>query len=306
MAMTRATFLRAMVAAGAGVACGRLAAAQAEGAAMRVRKIPSSGEDLPVIGLGTWRGFDVGGDPAARAQLTGVLQALLDAGGRVIDSSPMYGSSEEVTGDLLAALGGHDRAFLATKVWTTGREAGIAQMERSMRLLRDDRIELLQVHNLQDWQTHLDTLRGWKRDGRIRYLGVTHYRADAHDELIAVMRREPLDFVQVNYSIDDRAAEKVLLPLASARGIAVLVNLPFGGGGLLRRLASRPLPAWAAEIECGTWAQALLKFILSHPAVTCVIPGTSRPAHMRDNAGAGRGDLPDEALRERMARAVRE
>jgi len=271
---------------------------------MRTRRIPSTGHDLPVIGVGTWRGFDVGSDVAARAQLTGVLQALFDAGGTVIDSSPMYGSSEVVTGDLLAAMGRHDRAFVATKVWTTGRDAGIAQMKASMRLLHDDHIELMQVHNLQDWRTHLDTLRGWKRDGHISYLGVTHYRPDAHDDLVSVMQSELLDFVQCNYSIDDRAAEQRLLPVAAERGIAVLVNLPFGGGGLLRRVSARPLPTWAHELGCRTWAQALLKFILGHPAVTCVIPGTSRPEHMRENAEAGVGDLPDVDLRERMAQDV--
>ena len=268
---------------------------------MLTRPIPSSGVQVPVIGVGTWRGFDVGGDAAARAQLTGVLQALFEAGGRVIDSSPMYGSSEEVAGDLLAALTAHDRAFVATKVWTEGRQAGITQMEASMRKLRDERIELMQIHNLLDWRTHLDTLRAWKRDGRIQHLGITHYRDDAHDQLEAVMRAEAIDSVQLNYSIDNRAAEQRLLPLASERGVAVLVNLPFGGGGLLKRLQGKPLPAWAGEIDCRSWAQVLLKFVVSHPAVTCVIPGTSRPDHMRENAEAGTGVLPDAALRRRMA-----
>ena len=268
---------------------------------MLTRPIPSSGVQVPVIGVGTWRGFDVGGDAAARAQLTGVLQALFEAGGRVIDSSPMYGSSEEVAGDLLAALTAHDRAFVATKVWTEGRQAGITQMEASMRKLRDERIELMQIHNLLDWRTHLDTLRAWKRDGRIQHLGITHYRDDAHDQLEAVIRAEAIDAVQLNYSIDNRAAEQRLLPLAADRGVAVLVNLPFGGGGLLKRLQARPLPAWAAEIGCRSWAQILLKFVVSHPAVTCAIPGTSRPEHMRENAEAGSGVLPDAALRRRMA-----
>jgi aryl-alcohol dehydrogenase-like predicted oxidoreductase len=304
MVTTRATFLRGLVGLAATAVAGRSHGHQAEGT-MHTRQIPSSGESLPIVGVGTWRGFDVGADAGARAQLTGVLQALFDAGGTVIDSSPMYGSSEQVTGDLLAAMGRHDRAFVATKVWTTGRAAGIRQMETSMRLLRDDRIELLQVHNLQDWEAHLDTLQGWKRDGRIQYLGVTHYQDAAHDRLVDVMRREPLDFVQCNYSIDNRAAEGRLLPLAADRGVAVLVNLPFGGGGLLRRVSSRPLPSWAGEIGCRTWAQVLLKFILGHPAVTCVIPGTSRPDHMRENAAAGIGELPDAAMRERMAASVR-
>ena len=271
---------------------------------MHTRKIPSSGVEVGVIGLGTWRGFDVGTDAAARARLADVLRALFDAGGRVIDSSPMYGTSEEVAGDLLAALKAHDRTFVATKVWTEGRQAGIAQMEASMRKLRDERIELMQVHNLVDWRAHLDTLRAWKREGRIQHLGITHYRDDAHDELEAVLRAEAVDAVQLNYSIDNRAAEARLLPLAADRGVGVLVNLPFGGGGLLRQVQARPLPGWAAEIGCRTWAQALLKYVVSHPTVTCAIPGTSRPEHMRENAEAGVGALPDAAMRTRMARDV--
>jgi len=218
----------------------------------------------------------------------------------VFDSSPMYGRAEAVLGDLLAAAPDPERTFIATKVWTRGRQAGIAQMERSFALLRVKRIDLMQVHNLLDWETHLGTLRRWKQDGRIRYLGVTHYTASAYDELEAVMRKETLDFVQLNYSLDDRAAERKLLPLAADRGIAILVNVPFGGGGLLRRLSSRPLPDWAGEIGCTSWAQILLKFVLAEPAVTCVIPGTGNPAHMADNCRAGSGTLPDPALRKRI------
>ena len=199
---------------------------------------------------------------------------------------------------------GGDKAFLATKVWTQGRGAGIRQMEESMRLLKDQRLDLMQIHNLVDWKAHLATLRAWKAEGRIRYLGITHYTPSAHDQLEAVMRAETLDFVQLDYALDDRAAEKRLLPLAADRGIAVIVNRPFGGGGLLGRLRDRPLPAWAAEIGCETWAQVLLKFCLGHPAVTCVIPGTRRPEHMADNARAGVGRLPDAALRARMASAL--
>ena len=205
--LTRAQFL-GLVAAALSGAAGSLHAQKV--APMITRPIPSSGVRVPVIGVGTWRGFDVGGNAAARTQLTGVLQALLDAGGSVIDSSPMYGSSEEVAGDLLASLSAHDRAFVATKVWTEGRQAGIAQMEASMRKLRDTRIELMQIHNLVDWRTHLDTLRAWKREGRIQHLGITHYRDDAHDELEAVIRAEAIDTVQLNYSIDNRAAEQRL------------------------------------------------------------------------------------------------
>ena len=225
-----------------------------------------------------------------------MLQALFDAGGSVLDSSPMYGRAEAVTGALLAAGGSRAGAFVATKVWTQGREAGIRQMQASMQRLGTDHIDLMQVHNLVDWRTHLATLREWKAEGRIRYLAVTHYTASAYDQLAAVMRGERLDFVQINYSVDDRAAEERLLPLAAERGIAVLVNMPFGGGGLLRRLSGRPLPDWAAEIGAASWAQLLLKFVLSHPAVTCAIPGTGRPEHMADNAAAGTGPLPGRAF----------
>jgi aryl-alcohol dehydrogenase-like predicted oxidoreductase len=259
---------------------------------MDTRAIPCSGERLPVIGCGTWLGFDVGGRPAELPQRAEVLARLFDSGGRVVDSSPMYGSAEQVVGQLLQDAGARGKAFLATKVWTSGKKAGIDQMERSMALLRTDRIDLLQVHNLQDWRTHLATLRDWKAGGRIRYIGMTHYTGSAHAELEQVMRTEPIDFVQFNYSIADRAAEQRLLPLAAERGIAVLVNLPFGGGKVLKALRQRPLPGWAKEIGCASWNQLLLKFVLAQPAVTCVIPGTSNPEHMRDNAGAGTGALP--------------
>jgi diketogulonate reductase-like aldo/keto reductase len=233
-----------------------------------------------------------------------VLRVLFAAGGSVIDSSPMYGSSEEVVGDLLAAIGARDDAFIATKVWTTGRQAGIAQMQRSMELLRSSRIDLMQIHNLVDVRAHLPTLRAWKEEGRIRYVGVTHYTPSAYDQLEAVMRSERLDFVQLDYALDDRTAEQRLLPLAVERGIAVLVNRPFGGGGLLRRLGRDPLPDWAAEIGCANWAQVLLKFVLANPAVTCVIPATSNPRHMSDNVQAGLGTYPDAALRARMIAAL--
>jgi diketogulonate reductase-like aldo/keto reductase len=274
------------------------------GTKMQTRPIPSSGEPLPVIGCGTWQTFDVGSSSSARAPLADVLRALFAAGGSVIDSSPMYGSSEEVVGDLLAAIGARDDAFTATKVWTTGRQAGIAQMQRSMELLRSSRIDLMQIHNLVDVRVHLPTLRAWKEEGRIRYVGVTHYTPSAYDQLEAVMRSERLDFVQLDYALDDRTAEQRLLPLAVEHGIAVLINRPFGGGGLLRRLDRNPLPDWAAEIGCSTWAQILLKFVLSNPAVTCVIPATSVPRHMADNVQAGLGTYPDTALRARMIAAL--
>jgi len=271
---------------------------------MLTRAIPSTGEALPVIGLGTWRGFDVGSGAAERAQLTEVLQELFAAGGSVIDSSPMYGRAEAVTGDLLAALGARDKAFIATKVWTSGKDAGVSQMRQSMKLLRAEKLDLMQVHNLLDWKAHLATLRAWKAEGRIRYLGVTHYTDSAHDALEAVMRAEKLDFIQINYALDDRGVETRILPLAQERGIAVLVNQPFGGGGLLRGLLNKPLPGWAGEIGCTAWSQVLLKFVLAHPAVTCAIPGTSRPAHMKENAAAGFGVVPDAAMRARMVREV--
>jgi diketogulonate reductase-like aldo/keto reductase len=271
---------------------------------MNTRPIPSSGQQLPVVGVGTWQTFNVGDDAGRRAQLAEVLRTLFDAGGSVIDSSPMYGSSEEVVGDLLKAARSRDKAFVATKVWTAGRDAGIAQMRNSMKLMVADPVDLMQVHNLIDVKTHLATLRAWKKEGRVRYLGVTHYTPSAYSALEAVMRAETLDFVQLNYALDDRQAEQHLLPLAAERGMAVLVNQPFGGGGLIRKLSSRPLPGWAAEIGAASWAQILLKFVLGHPAVTCVIPGTSRLEHMSDNAKAGFGPYPDAAMRKRMAETI--
>ena len=293
--MTRAEFLR--LAASAITACalggGALRSYAATPAAMKTRPIPSTGEPLPVIGLGTYQGFDVAPDSAAYAQLPDVLRALFAAGGSVIDSSPMYGRAEASTGELLAAAGSRPKAFIATKVWTRGRADGLRQINESLRLLRVDPIDLMQVHNLLNWRTHLQTLRELKAAGRIRYIGITHYNAGAYDELAAVMRAEHFDFLQINYSLDEREAERLILPLAAERGMAVLINRPFGGGGLLRRLRDRPLPGWSAEIGAASWAQLLLKFVLSNPAVTCAIPGTGRPAHMADNAGAGLGSIPD-------------
>jgi len=270
---------------------------------METRAIPSTGEKLPVIGCGTYLGFDVTSGSAGYKRLPDVLSALFNAGGTVLDSSPMYGRAEEVVGRLLSPTD-RKRAFLATKVWTRGRSAGIAQMQRSLELMGTERMDLMQVHNLLDWHTHLDTLAGWKRDKRVRYVGVTHYTSSAFDDLAAVMKTAAIDFVQLNYSLDDRQAEQRLLPLAAERGMAVLVNMPFGGGGLIRRMSGRPLPDWAGEIGAASWAQILLKFVLGHPAVTCVIPGTSRPEHMRDNAAAALGVLPDAAMRNRMAASI--
>jgi aryl-alcohol dehydrogenase-like predicted oxidoreductase len=276
-------------------------------ARMLTRPIPSTGEALPVIGCGTYVGFDQAPGSEDYARLPGVLEALFAAGGSVIDSSPMYGRAEATTGELLAASGQRDRAFLATKVWTRGRAEGIRQMETSMRLLRTDRIDLMQVHNLLDWRTHLATLRDWKARGRIRYLGITHYTSSAYDEVEAVLRAERgIDFLQINYALDDREAERRVLPLAAERGVAVLVNVPFGGGGLLRGLLGKPLPSWAAEIGATSWAQVLLEFVLSNPAVTCTIPGTRRREHMEDNARAGLAPPPPpEFWRDKVAQIVR-
>ena len=272
---------------------------------MHQRPIPSTRELLPVIGCGTYVGFDHAPGSAEYQRLPGVLDALFAAGGKVLDSSPMYGRAEETTGELLQAGKRRGQAFVATKVWTPGREAGIRQMENSMRLLRSKRIDLMQIHNLVDWRVHLRTLRSWKESGRVRYIGITHYTAYAYDEVEAVLRSEKLDFLQINYSVAERDAEKRLLPLAAERGVAVLVNMPFGGGGLMRALRDKPLPAWAAEIGCASWAQVLLKFVLGHPAVTCAIPGTSRREHMADNAAAGTGSFPDAAFWQREAASIR-
>jgi diketogulonate reductase-like aldo/keto reductase len=269
------------------------------------RPIPSSGEMLPVIGLGTWQTFNVGASASERAPLHEVLKQFVDVGGRVIDSSPMYGAAEGVAGDLAKDLGVQDKLFVATKVWTSGKSAGIAQMEESARLLRTPKIDLMQIHNLVDWRTHLTTLREWKKAGRIRYLGVTHYTSSAFDELERVLRAEAFDFVQLNYSLAEREAERRLLPLARERGVAVLVNRPFAEGGLFRRVKGQSLPAWAAEIDCATWAQFFLKWIVGHPAVTCAIPATSKIEHLVDNMKAGFGALPDQAMREKMAALIR-
>ena len=268
------------------------------------RKIPSTGELLPIIGLGTWQTFDVGTEATARAPLEAVLREFAALGGTLIDSSPMYGRSEDVVGDLIAALGLRQQLFIATKVWTSGKAAGVAQMEESMQKLNATPLELLQVHNLLDVDTHLGTLSEWKRQKRVRYIGVTHYTSSAYAEVAKVIKAYPVDFLQINYSVAERAAEEKLLPLAQERGIAVIVNRPFAGGELMRRLRAKPVPAWAAEIDCRSWAQLLLKFVISHPAVTCAIPATSRLGHLRDNMAAGSGRLPDEKMRARIAASI--
>ena len=274
--------------------------AAAESSTMLTRMIPSSGETLPVIGLGTWRAFDVDLTSDIRRQLEEVLSLFVKLGGRVIDSSPMYGRAEEVIGELTAALGIRERLFLATKVWTRGKENGIKSTERSMALLRTNRIDLMQVHNLLDVHTHLATLRQWKEQGRIRYIGVTHYNSSAFPEIEKILRTEKLDFLQINYSLMEPEAEQRVLPVTQERRIAVLVNRPFGGGDIFERVRSKPLPDWAAEFDCRSWAQFFLKWIIAHPAVTCVIPATDKPRHLEDNMLAGIGPLPDARMRRRM------
>jgi diketogulonate reductase-like aldo/keto reductase len=268
------------------------------------RKIPSAadGESVPVIGMGTWNTFDVGSGAGERAPLRKVLEVFYAAGARLIDSSPMYGNAEGVTGDLVQQLGRQSSTFYATKVWTNGRDKGLAQIERSLRLMKTPRLDLLQIHNLLDWRTHAATLRQLKSDGKIRYAGVTHYTVGAHSEIEAVLRAEHFDFAQFNYSIGTRAAEQRLLPYCQEHGIGVLINRPFEEGALFTKVRNRKLPGYAKEIGCASWAQVFLKYIVSHPAVTCVIPATSRQEHMQDNLQAGFGPMPDAALRERMAK----
>ena len=292
--MERRSFLGLL--AGAAMPGGRLLAQNP----LMTRNIPVSGEPLPVIGVGTWQTFDVGSDASARAQLREVLK-LLD--GNVIDSSPMYGSSESVAGDLIAALGMRSKLFIATKVWTSGRAEGIRQMETSFRRLRVERMDLMQVHNLLDVATHTKTLKDWKAQGRVRYIGITHYTSSAYGEVERWLKSGDYDFLQINYSLDEREAEQRILPLAQENRVAVIVNRPFGQASLFRRVRGKSVPEWAkAELGIESWAQFFLKWIVGHPAVTCAIPGTGKPEHMRDNLAAGRGKLPDAAQRARMAK----
>ncbi|MCU0396477.1 MAG: aldo/keto reductase [Cyclobacteriaceae bacterium] len=263
-----------------------------------------SGEELPVIGLGTWQTFDVDSSPDALNPLREVLRTLVENYGRVVDSSPMYGQSEKVVGDLSSETGLNEKLFIATKVWTSGKEAGVRQMTDSFLLLRRKQIDLMQIHNLLDWQTHLKTLRDWKEQGKIRYTGITHYTESAYNQIEQIIKSNPVDFLQINYSILSRKAEERLFPLAQERKIGVLINRPFEEGILFSRIKGKPLPDWASEIDCSSWGQFFLKFIVSHPAVTCVIPGTSKPHHMLDNCKAGFGRLPDDGMRKRMIREV--
>jgi aryl-alcohol dehydrogenase-like predicted oxidoreductase len=271
---------------------------------LHARAIPSTGEALPVIGLGTWQTFDVGQDASARAARGRLLETLVAGSARVVDSSPMYGRAEEVVGSLSSERALRSKLFVATKVWTTGRAAGERQMNASFAKLATDTIDLMQVHNLVDVGTHLVTLRDWKSIGRLRYIGVTHYTASAHAAVASVLETEPVDFVQINYSVAERDAERTVLPLAQARGVAVIVNRPLAEGALVQRLSRKPLPSFAAELDCTSWPQLLLKFVISHPAVTCAIPATASVDHLHDNLQAGTGPLPDAQMRERIAAAA--
>jgi diketogulonate reductase-like aldo/keto reductase len=262
------------------------------------RNIPSTGEALPVIGLGTWQAFDVRRDTS---QLREVIKVLVAMGGRVVDSSPMYGAAESVLGELVHGLGVRDKLFFATKVWTSGRAEGIRQMETSFKRMGVPRMDLMQVHNLVDAQTHMPALLEMKAAGKTRYIGVTHYSASAHAEVERWLRTGEFDFLQINYSLAERNAEKALLPLAMEKDIAVVVNRPFGEGAMFRKVRGKTLPPWAVELGIASWAQYFLKWIVSHPAVTCAIPGTGNAEHMKDNMGAAHGPLPDAAARKRMA-----
>ena len=286
-----------VAAAALGVAPG---AAIGERSGMLSKKIPSSGEALPVIGLGTYNVFDVSGTPNEIATRKDIVARLTGAGGSLIDTSPMYNRSEKIIGDVIDAGVERDRLFLATKVWTDGADAGVAQMLRSADLMRTRVIDLMQVHNLRDTAVHMRTIRAWQEEGRIRYSGLTHYTAGAHDALAREMAAFKPDFIQINYSLGEREAEERLLPEAQDLGIAVLINRPFQAGSLFRAVAGRELPDFAREYA-ESWGQFFLKFIISHPAVTCVIPATSKPHHMADNLGAGFGNMPDPSQRKRMA-----
>lgn len=290
---------REWIGAAAALAAGGALPAAAQAAPANARAIPATGERLPVVGLGTWLTFDVA-QAAARQARGEILRAFLEAGGRVVDSSPMYGASEDVVGEQLARVGA-GRAFAATKVWTVGALAGRRQIENSRRLWRLPKLDLLQVHNLLDWEAHWPTLMRMKAEGHVRYIGMTTSHGRRHDDLEAILRRERLDFVQLTYNLADRESERVLLPLAAERGVAVIVNRPFDGGALFGSRTTRPLPGWAAEIGCRSWAEAFLKWIAGHPAVTCAIPATSRLEHLRENVAALSGPLPDGALRRRIA-----
>jgi diketogulonate reductase-like aldo/keto reductase len=295
----RRIFLKQLAGLGATVLLKPRGAIAAERPAI-TKAIPSTGERLPVIGMGSWITFDVGNNSYGRAARAKVMQAFFDNGGAFIDSSPMYGSSEEVIGEGLKTIKNRDKLFSATKVWILGKKSGIRQMEDSQKLWGVPRFDLMQIHNMLDWETHWETLKEWKAAGRVRYVGITTSHGSRHGDLAKAMAKIPFDFVQFTYNLEDREVEQRLLPLAQERGMAVLINRPFDGGSHFRRVRGKPLPPWAAEFDCHNWAQYFLKFIVSHPAVTCAIPATSRVDHMLENMGANFERLPDAATRKRM------
>jgi diketogulonate reductase-like aldo/keto reductase len=301
--LSRRTLLASLLGAGAASVFRPLTAA-AQRPETLTKAIPSTGERLPVVGLGSWITFNVGDDPAARNSCAEVMRAFFQGGGRLIDSSPMYGSSQEVIGYGLNRLGDPASLFSADKVWVSPGSRGPGQIEESRRRWDVSRFDLLQIHNLMSWKEHLPTLFAMKAAGRLRYVGITTSEGRRHAEIERVMRSHPIDFVQVTYNILDREVEERILPLAKDRRISVIANRPFRQGSLIRRVERHPLPAWAREIDAANWPQVLLKFIVSHPAVTCAIPATSRVDHVRENVGAAYGRLPDEAMRRRMVTDV--
>lgn len=303
MAMTRRTLIKTGLAAGAAAWLPHTRL-QAQGGALIQRKIASSGESLPVIGIGTARRFDVPAGAPERAEIKEVLRLFAQGGGRVIDTAPSYGEAEATVGDLVAELGNRSAYFLATKVGAQGREAGVAQLEQSLERLKSDKVDLIAVHNLRDFKVQIATLREWKAAGRTRYIGTTTSSDQQYADFEQVMREEAMDAVQVDYALDNRNAAERILPLAADRGMAVFVNLPFGRGRLFQAVQGKPLPEWAREFDCASWAQFFLKYIVSHPAVTCAIPGTAQVKYVADNLGAAKGRLPDAAMRTRMEQFV--
>lgn len=268
------------------------------------RVIPSSGERLTAVGVGTWQTFDVGNASDERQPLKDVLRILIEKTGSVIDSSPMYGRSEKVVGELSTELSLNSKLFIATKVWTTGEQEGIRQMNNSFSLLKREKIDLLQIHNLMDWQTHLKTLRSMKESGKVRYIGITHYLESAYSTVEQILKGNTLDFLQINYSVVSRKAAERLFPLAAEKKVAVIINRPFEGGSLFHTVGGKHLPDWVSEFDCSSWAQFFLKFILSNSTVTCVIPGTSRRDHIIDNMSAAYGRLPSEKHRAQMVKLI--
>ena len=278
-------------------------AGAASGAPLITRRIPSTGEEIPVLGLGTSGPFEVGTSPSQRAPLKEVLDAFFAAGAKLIDTSPMYSTAEAVLGDIMTPEV-RERAFIATKVWTRGQRDGVQQMTKSGELMKRPTLDLIQVHNLLDLDTQLKTLRAWKEQGRVRYIGITHYTVGSHADLAKVIEREKLDFVQLNYSAGTRHAEERLLPLAADKGVAVLVNRPFEDGGMFNAVRGKAVPPWAAEIDATSWGQIFLKYVLAHPAVTAAIPATGKVRHLEDNLAAARGRLPDTKLKAEIVRAL--